>query len=264
VFPAFTRPVRIVVVVVALAVLAACGGGGSGSAGAIPAPPQSLGITFDQTVPAAIRNLPLTMANGKTTTLAAYQGRPVMISDFLTLCTDICPMISANSAAIARALAANGLSDKTAVLEISVDPHRDTAARLRAYQKLYGGALPNWTLLRASPANTAKLWKFFGVEYRRTKEDKPASIDWLTHKPLTYDVEHSDDLIFLGANGDERFVVNGGPDTQGKLPPSRLVQFLDGEGIKNLYHPNTVEDWTVDQGLQVFSWLTNRHLTDPT
>lgn len=243
--------------VAALAALAACGGG------AVKPPPPSLGSVVDFTIPAAIRNLPLTEANGTTTTLAAYQGKSVMIADFLSLCADICPMISANTAAVARALNADGEAGTVALLEISVDPQRDIPARSRAYQKLYGGPLSDWTLLRATPANTAKLWKYFGVEYGRTKEHKPASIDWLTHKPLTYDVTHSDDLIFLDAEGHLRFIVNAGPDVLGKLPPNQLVQFLDPSGLKALYHPDPVGDWTVSQGLQVFSWLTNHHLTDP-
>jgi cytochrome oxidase Cu insertion factor (SCO1/SenC/PrrC family) len=166
-------------------------------------------------------------------------------------------------AALGRSLTADGQAGKVALLEISVDPQRDTPARLAAYQKLYGGPMPDWTLLRASPANTAKLWKYFGVFYGRTRELKPASIDWLTHKPLTYDVDHADDLIFLNAAGHQRFVVNAAPDVQsggGQLPPKKLVQFLNPTGIKALYKPNLVDDWTVDQGLQVFSWLLNHKL----
>jgi protein SCO1/2 len=241
----------------ALTALVACGGG------AVKPPPPSIGTVVDFTVPAAIRDLPLTEANGTTTTLGAYQGKAVMIADFLSLCTDICPMISANTAAMARAITADGMGGKVALLEISVDPQRDTAARLSAYQKLYGGALGDWTLLRATPADTAKLWKYFGVEYQRVKEEKPASIDWLTHKPLTYDVDHSDDLIFLGANGHEQFVVNANPDVQGHLPPKELVKFLDPAGLVALQHPHPVDDWTVSQGLQVMSWLLNHHLADP-
>jgi protein SCO1/2 len=248
----------VAVAIAMLATLAACGGGG-----AVKPPPPSLGTVVDFTVPSAIQNIPLTEANGSTTTLAAYKGKSVMIADFLSLCTDICPMISANTAAIARAINADGEGGKVALLEISVDPQRDTAARLHAYQKLYGGPLPDWTLLRATPANTAKLWKFFGVEYQRIKEYKHPSIDWLTHKPLTYDVAHADDLIFLGANGHEQFVVNAAPNVQGKLPPKKLVQFLDPTGLVALNHPNPVEDWTVGQGLQVFSWLMNHRLADP-
>jgi protein SCO1/2 len=230
----------------------------------VPPPSQNLGAVVDFPIPSAIASLPLTKPDGSTTTLAAYRGKPVMIADFLSECTDICPMISANTAALGRALATDGYSGKVALLEISVDPQRDTPARLRAYRKLYGGGpLADWTLLRASAANTAKLWKFLGVEYKRVKEDKPPAIDWLTHKPLTYDVVHSDDLIFLDGAGHERFVVNADPDVQGKLPPAKLVRFLNGEGLKSLYHPDKVASWTVAQGLSVFSWLMDRHLPLP-
>jgi protein SCO1/2 len=245
-----------------MAVLAA-GCGGSAHADSVAAPPQSLGTVVNFTVPPAIAHLPLTMPNGRTTTLSAYRGRPVMVADFLSLCQDICPMITANTVQLAKALDADGWGHKVALLEISVDPQRDTPARLRAYQKLFGGALPDWTLLRANPADTKRLWKYFGVQYGRTKEEKPASIDWLTHKKLTYDVEHSDDLIFLDAAGHQRFIVNADPDVQGKLPPKNLVRFLDEQGLRSLRHPNPVASWTVGQGLSVFSWMTNHRFAPP-
>jgi protein SCO1/2 len=238
-----------------LLALAGCGGS------AVKPPPPSLGTVVDFTIPAAVRDLPLTEANGTTTTLAAYQGKAVMIADFLTLCTDICPLISANTKALAQSLTAAGEQDHVALLEISVDPQRDTAARLAAYQKLYGGSLPDWTLLRASPKVTAKLWRFFGVDYQRVKEPKPAAIDWLTHKPLTYDIDHSDDLIFLAPDGKERFLVQAAPELPtGTKPPKSLVQFLDSEGLKAIYKPNPVDDWTVSQGSSVFSWLLDKKL----
>lgn len=238
------------------AALAGCGGS------AVAAPSASFGAQVDFVVPASIANLPLTKPDGTTTTLAAYKGKTVMVADFLTLCTDICPMISANTAQLARSLNADGQQDNVALLEITVDPQRDTPKRLAAYQKLFGAPIPNWTLLTAPPATVKAIWNFFGVEYQREKEEKPASIDWLTHKPLTYDVSHSDDLIFLDDTGHERFVVNADPDVQGKLPPSALVKILDSEGLKSLYHPGAVGDWTVAQGLSVFSWLLNTKLSE--
>jgi protein SCO1 len=244
-----------VLVVAVLTGLAACGGG------AVKPPPPSLGTVVDFAVPASIANLPLTKPDGTTTTLAAYRGKAVMIADFLTLCTDICPLISANTVALARQLDAAGQSDDVALLEITVDPQRDTPARLRAYEKYFAPAPSGWTTLRASPADTERLWKYFGVDYGRQKEEKPASPDWLTHKPLTYDVYHSDDLIFLDASGHQRFIVNADPDTTGTAsPPKALVQFLNPSGLKSLYHPDVVGDWTVKQGMQVFSWMLNKNL----
>jgi protein SCO1 len=257
VLPGIRRRLAAGMLAVMCGALAACGGG------SVPPPPDSLGSPVDFAVPPAIANLPLTKPDGTTTTLAAYHGKTVMIADFLTLCTDICPMISANTLALARALDAGGRASDVALLEITVDPRRDTPKRLAAYQQLFGSAPANWTLLTASPATIKALWKFFGVEYAREKEEKPASIDWFTHRPLTYDVSHSDDLIFLDSSGRERYVVNADPDLQGKLPPDSLVKILNSEGLRSLYHPDPVGDWTVPQGLSVFSWLLNSHLKAP-
>jgi cytochrome oxidase Cu insertion factor (SCO1/SenC/PrrC family) len=230
---------------------------------AIPLPPASLGVPVDFVVPPAIANIPLTKPDGTTTNLAAYRGKPVMIADYLTLCSDICPMITADARALARALGADGYAQQAIVLEITVDPVRDTVPRMKAYEKLFGGVLPNWTVLRASPADTAKLWKYFGVQYNREKEASPPDIDWLTHKPLTYDIAHSDDLIFIDANGHERFVVNADPDARGLDTPAKLVKHLSPQGKHALRSPNPVASWTVSQGLEVFSWLTNHRFATP-
>ena len=36
------------------------------------------------------------------------------------------------------------------------------------------------------------LWKYLGVSVQIVPEEQPAKIDWLTGKPLTYDVDHTD------------------------------------------------------------------------
>jgi cytochrome oxidase Cu insertion factor (SCO1/SenC/PrrC family) len=248
----------LVAVVGMLTAVAACG------SSSVSPPPPSLGSVVSFAIPNAVAHIPLTEPDGTTTDLAAYQGKTVMIADFLTECTDICPLISANTLALTNALNADGVAGQVALLEISVDPDRDTPARLTAYQQKFGSSLPkNWTLLRATPADTKQLWKYFGIDYGRDKEPKPASTDWLTHKKLTYDVFHSDDLIFLGPNGTQRFIVNADPDVLtggGRLPPRELVQFLNSEGEKALYKPNPVATWTVAQGLQIFSWLLDQKL----
>jgi protein SCO1/2 len=210
-------------------------------------------------LPASVSRLPLTTAAGQRTTLAAYRGKIVMIADFLTLCQDMCPMISANTAAMARQVQAAGLAGKVALLEITVDPQRDTPARLAAYQKMFGGPRRDWTLLTATTeAGTAALWKFFHVYYHRQPEDDRDATDWLTGKKLTYDVEHSNTLIFLSADGKQCYIANAAADTGGTLPPPALIRFMDSQGRRNLYHPNPGDSWTVPQAMQVLSWLAGR------
>jgi hypothetical protein len=76
-------------------------------------------------------------------------------------------------------------------------------------------------------------------------------------------VAHSDVLIFLGADGHERFVVNADPNAAGNTPPTPLVKLLSAQGLHNLNHPNPVVTWTVKQGLSVFSWLLDARLPAP-
>jgi protein SCO1/2 len=239
-----------------LTLVAACGGGH------IAEPPASLGAAVDFTIPDSIANLPLTKSDGSTTTLAAYRGKAVMIADSLTLCTDICPMVSANVAALARALDQSGVTKDVALLEITVDPKRDTPARLAAYATLFPDVPASWTLLTASPADIAAIWKYFGVQYAKEKAEpsKHPTLDWFTHKPITYDVSHADDLIFIDANGHERFVVNAQPNAAKASVPVSLVKALTKQGRRNLDHPNPVTTWAVPQGLSVFSWLLDKKL----
>jgi protein SCO1/2 len=246
------------VAALAIFMLAGCG------EGKVPPPSPAMGTVVDFTVPPAIANLPLTKPDGTKTSLADYRGKFVMVTDFMTECTDICPMISANTAALARAVVANGYADKVELLEVSIDPKRDTLRRMTAYQKLFKPAVANWTLLRASPADTPRFWKHFGIELQRVPlDEEPPDRDWLTGKPLTYDVEHSDELIFIDPAGHERFVVSASPNVQGRPLPPTLARVLGEQGKRLLRHPDPVTSWTVGQGLSVFSWLLDHELTPP-
>ncbi len=242
--------------------VAACGGPAQhhGAASRLRPPAALGGAVMNTPLPASVSQLPLTTAAGQRTTLAAYRGKIVMIADFITLCQDVCPMISANTAAMARQVQAAGLAGKVALLQITADPERDTPARLTAYQKLFGGPRRDWTLLTATTAaGTATLWNFFMVYYQRVPEGDPPATDWLTGQKLTYDVQHSSTLIFLSPDGNERYVADDDtPDTRGTLPPATLIRFMDPQGHSNLYHPNPADSWTVPQALQVLSWLAGR------
>jgi protein SCO1 len=146
-----------------------------------------------------------------------------------------------------------------ALLEITVDPQRDTPARLAAYQKMFGSPQPAWTLATATTAAaTAALWKFFHVYYHRQPTDDPDATDWLTGQKLTYDVEHSNTLIFLSADGKQRYIVDAAADTGDNRPPPALIRFMTPQGRHNLYHPSPGGSWTVPQAMQVLSWLAGR------
>ena len=237
--------------------LAACSLGltGCGSGPGVPGPPSAyLGTVLDKPVPVA--DLPLTTDTGQVTSLAALHGQVVVLADFLTLCQETCPLTTGNLLMMDRAVTAAGLAGRVRFVELTVDPGRDTPSRLRAYRKLVG-APANWSLLTGSPAVIEQIWRYFGVWYQQVAEDQPPGVDWLTGKPLTYDVSHEDALFYLDTRGRERFGVVGAPNAAGAPIAPALRRFLSARGRGDLSHPDP-STWTAAEALSPVAWLTGR------
>ena len=142
------------------------------------------------------------------------------------------------------------MSDRVVFVEATVDPGRDTVARLAAYQKEFGA---DWDLWTGTAAEVAAFWKPFGVEYQIVPEEQPPKTDWYTGKPLTYDVDHTDGYILVGADGRERFVDATAPNLGGKLDP-KLTSLLDEGGVHDLHNPQQ-PNWTLSDVLASISWI---------
>ena len=155
---------------------------------------------------------------------------------------------------VIRQLRRAGLGKRVVVAEVTVDPWRDTPARLRAYQRLTG---VNFRLLTGTPSEIRRFWRFFGVYYRRVAQGKPPDVDWLTHRPETFDVQHADGLFVLDPSGRERIADLGMPDAGGHLPAS-LRGLLSSEGRRNLAHPQL--PWTATQVLDDVYRLMGRQI----
>ncbi len=212
----------------------------------------------NRAIPPAIAHIALTDQHGSTVTLASLHGKTVMVVPFLTLCTDICPMTTANLALVQRSLDAAGQGSKVTIVELSVDPGRDNVVRLAAYARLTGAT---WQLVTETPADLARLAHFFGLYYQKVPEDDPPSIDWLTHKPLTYDINHSDGYVLIDPSGHVRFATTASPGYHGKLDPT-LYAFLDDQGRQHLAHP-AKPDWTAADALGVLGWELGSSLPNP-
>lgn len=227
------------------------GGSPSPAAGSASPPsgvPRLFGFAENRPVP----NVPLIGENGRTTSLEAFRGKIVVLSPFLTLCGEVCPITTGAFLQLQRDVEAAGLGDKVVFVEVTVDPHRDTPARLRAFARLTGVRFP---MLTGTPANIRTLWNFFGVGYKRVPQGNPPDIDWWTHKPLTYDVEHVDAVFFIDPQGVERAFVGGMADVGGKLPKV-LRGLLSPTGLNNLKHPAGA--WTEPQVLADIGHLLGR------
>jgi protein SCO1/2 len=227
--------------------LAACGSAG----GDPPAPPAGQGIVQDRAVP----DIPLVSSSGAATSLAAFRGKYVVLANFLSLCQDECPLVTGAFGALQRDVKAAGLGAKVVFMEITIDPGRDTPARLTAYSKEFGA---DWAMLTGTPANLRALWKFFGVSYQVVPEEQPAKIDWYTGTPLTYDVNHTDGYILLDRQGHERFIDINAPNLHGRLDHA-LTGLLNAGGLQNLNHQAS-PNWTLSDALQSISWLVGQNI----
>jgi cytochrome oxidase Cu insertion factor (SCO1/SenC/PrrC family) len=216
-----------------------------------PAPPASQGIVQNRAIPA----VPLISSSGAPTSLSRYRGKDIVMAPFLTLCQDECPLVTGAFIALQRDVRAAGLANKVVFMEITVDPGRDTPARLAAYSKEFGA---DWVLDTGTPANLNALWKFLGVSVQIVPEEQPAKIDWYTGTPLTYDVDHTDGYFLIDASGHERFSDSNPPNLHGQLD-RKLTGLLNAGGLQTLDHQGS-PNWTLNQALSSLSWLVGRSI----
>lgn len=215
-------------------------------------PPATVGNVLNKLVPPAVSTLNLQDQNGQPVTLDQFQGKEVLLAPFLSSCQEECPITTAALLDMQRAIEKDGLSKKVVILEVTVDPGRDTPARMKAYAALTGS---DWPLLTGSAVSLAALWQYFGVYYQKVAEASPPGIDWYTHRPYTYDVDHSDGFILLDTDLRERFIA-GGLTKIGQIP-ANLHKLLDSQGEANLAKPGA-GTWTVSDGLNAIGWLLGR------
>ena len=173
----------------------------------MPGPPSpSIGNAMNKPVAKSVASLPLENQKGQPVTLNQFRGRAVLLVPFLTSCQEECPITTAALLSVQRDIASDGLSKKVAIVEVTVDPGRDTPQRMTAYASLTGSS---WSLLTGAPTTLAALWRYFGIYYQRVPEGSPAGIDWETNLPYTYDVDHSDGFVLLDSGLHERFIAGG-------------------------------------------------------
>ncbi len=214
-----------------------------------------LGTQTHIVVPAALRRLPLTNQYGQSVNLSSWPGKTVLLVPFLTLCQDVCPFTTGNLLQVEQSLRADHAASNVQIVELTVDPTRDTPARLAAYAKLTGAG---WQFVTAPPATIRRLQRFFGFYYQRVPEEEPPGVDWWTHKPLTYDMDHSDDYFVIDPAGIERVVNDAAPAFHGRLNPT-LYKFLSPLGrqhLKSAPQPN----WTPVNALQALGLVLHRSL----
>ena len=178
----------------------------------------------------------------------------------MTLCQEICPLLGANFVYLAHRAASARHAQDVQFIQLTIDPARDTPARLTAYRRLFFPAPANWSTLTGPASSIRAIWKSFGAAYQQVPEDSPPAIDWWTGKRLTYDLQHTDLVAFLDTKQHERFLINEAPNTAGRQPPQTLKKFLSAEGRQNLTHPLAGASWTPKDAATVVNSIAGSKL----
>lgn len=128
----------------------------------------------------------LQAANGPVA-LHDFRGKLVLLYFGYTYCPDVCPTSLAATAAGLKLLAPEELA-KVAMIFVSVDPQRDTPARLKEYVEFFHPAIVGVT---GTPENLAEIAHRYGVFYARQAVDTAGG----------YVVDHSSDTYIVGQDG---------------------------------------------------------------
>ena len=134
-------------------------------------------------------------------TLTAHTGQPVSLQDFrgklvllyfgYTFCPGMCPTTLANLAQVVHQLGKQ--AQQVQVLMISVDPARDTPARLAAYVSAFH---PTFLGVTGTPSDLAAVAPRFGIYYEQ-EEGTPET---------GYMVNHSTTVLVVDQRGVMRVI----------------------------------------------------------
>jgi len=110
--------------------------------------------------------VPLTDQSGVATSLDRYRGQPVLVSMFYGSCPHVCPMLIATMQRYERELP-EAQRGRLRVLMVSLDPARDTPAKLTEVAERHRVDLARWTLARTDAASVRKLAAVLNIQYRQ-------------------------------------------------------------------------------------------------
>lgn len=129
--------------------------------------------------PETAPEISLTDHSGQPTTLKRFQGKLVILYFGYTSCPDVCP---ASMGVLGKALEALGeKAEEVQVLFITVDPARDTPARLADYVTHFH---PTFLGVTGTPDEIAQAAALYGIYY----EAQPTEVEdiyWMDHTAST-------------------------------------------------------------------------------
>ena len=94
---------------------------------------------------------------------AQLRGKVVVMNFIFTTCTDVCPLFTANLAALQRKLNAR-YADELFFISLTTDPEVDSAKHLKSYAERHKADFKNWAFLTGSEPQLKEVWSGFGVQ----------------------------------------------------------------------------------------------------
>ncbi|HEX3721149.1 MAG TPA: SCO family protein [Nitrolancea sp.] len=188
------RRTTLMVAIAALLVILA--GGGAWAAGLVPFGDRGAAIhgsAFDPNTPAP--NFTLEEAGNKQVQLNDFRGKVVLLYFGYTYCPDICPTTLAT---IARARASLGAdASKVQFVMVTVDPKRDTPARLDAYVQKFD---PSFVGLSGTLAQITPIASEYGIYFQAQSPDSTGG----------YSVDHTAAVTLIDPQGQRRLLESYG------------------------------------------------------
>lgn len=143
-----------------------------------------------------------------------FKQKVVLVYFGYTYCPDVCPTTMAELA-LMKSMLSEQQQAQVQVIFISVDPHRDTPARLEKYLEAFGlGAIG----LSGTEKEIAAIAKRYRVAYQIEKPKNP-------NNPELYDVMHAEGIYVFDTNGKAAFLASNSHDIEGLH--QRVVALLE-------------------------------------
>jgi protein SCO1 len=130
--------------------------------------------------------VPFVTADGNTTSLGASNGQVRVVTMMYTHCPGICPLAVSTLQRMDGQLT-QVQQRKVAIVALSLDPERDSLARLREFRDSRGIDSQRWTVARPSVEGTRELAAGMGVDYKVRDDDT---------------VDHQSVFVLLGKSGE--------------------------------------------------------------
>jgi protein SCO1/2 len=154
------------------------------------------GLTSGEFSPARLApDFTLQGSNGKPVKLADYRGKVVALGFGFTSCPAVCPTTLAELAAARKQLGSLGKDFQ--VVYVTVDPERDTAARMHDY---LGAFDPTFVGATGTSAQLAAVRQEYGVTAVKTQQGGPGNYGY-NHSSFVLLVDRAGKLRALSPYG---------------------------------------------------------------